>query len=104
MAEAKCTHPPRGEADAYHIAEFISRDEKTAADMLYQRVIRERKLTRAEAAMLATMALRFSIKYQHNFERKILVHGKLHHSKAYGGYLVITRIMDGNWQMLCKGH
>src|ERR1035437_3801520 len=47
MAEAKCTHPPRGEADAYHIAEFISRDEKTAADMLYQRVIRERKLTRA---------------------------------------------------------
>jgi len=63
MAEAKCAHPPRGEADAYHIAEFISRGEKTAANMLFKHIVSERKLKFFEAGMLANMALKFSIRY-----------------------------------------
>jgi len=61
------THPPTGEADAYQLAEFISKDEKVAADMLYQKIIRDRKLKKFEAVMLVSMALRFSIKYHKNF-------------------------------------
>ena len=68
MAEAKCTHPPRGEADAYHIAEALIVDGSKSGDILYERIVRERKLSRAEAVMLSSMALKFSRKYQADFE------------------------------------
>ena len=61
---SKHNFPPRAHADAYYIAGVIVNNNQVVADSVYQRIVKERKLKKFEAVMLANMALRFSIRYK----------------------------------------
>ena len=68
---AQHNFPPRALADAYYIARVIVNNNQVVADSVYQRIVKERKLKKFEAVMLANMALKFSIKYQDIFVKEV---------------------------------
>ena len=68
---AQHNFPPRAHADAYYIARVIVNNNQVVADSVYQRIVKERKLKKFEAVMLANMALKFSIKYQDVFAKEV---------------------------------